>query len=395
MLTKLKQFTQTNDQRKRILTLDILRGLFMICIVVDHTIGWSPSPIAVFTGQGLLFASAAEGFFAISGILVGYVYRNKIISTTKWVFQKLWKRALLLYGITVGMSIVFYLWTLVMPTAAFGLTPWQGSFGSFLVSTFTLSSVYGWHDFLAKYAIFMVIAPFAVWLCAKGKAYIVLALSTLTWLLFHENHFLQAASSWQIIFMFSIVIGFYLNQVETFALHMNKKLKNTPYVSLVTIALGVYLISLAAFTIAPPIYGHLVGHLSDPFLQSIANVTNIRDTLFFPRDNISIYRLAVGMLWFVALYAFFRKHEIHIERITHGLLSLIGKNSLLMFVVHGILLFLLYGFIGTQESSYNIFINTFVHMLMISTVVLIAYTASQLKMLMFVKEQVVEKEAES
>lgn len=45
----------------------------MIAIIVDH-IGWGPSLFHLLSGGGKLFASPAEGFFVISGILVGYIW---------------------------------------------------------------------------------------------------------------------------------------------------------------------------------------------------------------------------------------------------------------------------------------------------------------------------------
>lgn len=46
----------------RIHTIDILRGFFMFMIIVDH-LELFPNGFDFLTGRGLLWMSAAEGFF--------------------------------------------------------------------------------------------------------------------------------------------------------------------------------------------------------------------------------------------------------------------------------------------------------------------------------------------
>lgn len=350
--------------RERILALDILRGLFMVCIVVDHTLGWSPSIISMFAGQGGLFASAAEGFFAISGILVGYVYREKIVSSTKWVYGKLWKRSLLLYLLTVGFSFVFYFWSLLLPSSSYGIDQWQGDFIMFVESTLTLSSVYGWHDFLAKYAVFMLFAPFALWLCSKGKAYLVLIISLIIWWVFRD----QSNAAWQIIFVFGIVIGYYLNHIEPTFINFNRVAKKIPYFTLLSLASATYLLSVFAFTAAPV----ALSIFPDFIVEAITQLTHFRNYYFFPRNEMSIQRLLVVVLWFSAIYTFIRKHEVAIESKTRSLFSIIGRNSLFVFIFHGALLFVLYGLIGTQGERTNIALNTLIHIVLIIIVFFVA-----------------------
>ena len=62
----------------RMLALDYLRGFFIVIIVIDHLWRW-PNMFEYVSGRGELWASAAEGFVIISGLLVGYVrgYKNR------------------------------------------------------------------------------------------------------------------------------------------------------------------------------------------------------------------------------------------------------------------------------------------------------------------------------
>lgn len=78
----------------------------MIAIIVDH-IGWGPSLFHLLSGGGRLFASPAEGFFVISGILVGYIYGPRMVKSFKHAAVKLWKRAFLLYALSVVFTLIY------------------------------------------------------------------------------------------------------------------------------------------------------------------------------------------------------------------------------------------------------------------------------------------------
>ena len=84
------------SKRRRIFELDLLRGFFVVIIIIDHLQLW-PSPLRYLTGEGRLWVTAAEGFFLISGLLVGYIrgFKNKDKSL-KDISIKLIKRAGLL-----------------------------------------------------------------------------------------------------------------------------------------------------------------------------------------------------------------------------------------------------------------------------------------------------------
>lgn len=68
------------NKRPRILALDLLRGAFLVAIIVDH-LHWGPSWFRLLSGGGKMFTSPAEGFFAISGILVGYIYGPRMVKS--------------------------------------------------------------------------------------------------------------------------------------------------------------------------------------------------------------------------------------------------------------------------------------------------------------------------
>ena len=65
----MKPTTATN---RRLLALDYLE-VFIVVIIVDHLWRW-PNLFQFVSGRGELWASAAEGFVIISGLLIGYTW---------------------------------------------------------------------------------------------------------------------------------------------------------------------------------------------------------------------------------------------------------------------------------------------------------------------------------
>src|SRR5690606_27685930 len=115
-------------------------------IFADHLV-YAPSLFFQFaTGTSGMFASAAEGFFAISGILVGYIYGPKILKHTKSVILKIWRRALLLYTLTVSFTIFYTAWAHFSPGGYPRQPNWQGSLGDLMLNAATLQFHFGWAD---------------------------------------------------------------------------------------------------------------------------------------------------------------------------------------------------------------------------------------------------------
>jgi hypothetical protein len=64
-------------KKPRILALDLLRGYFLVSIILNH-LQWYPNGLDWVAMRGSLLVSAAEGFFIISGILLGIVRGRKL-----------------------------------------------------------------------------------------------------------------------------------------------------------------------------------------------------------------------------------------------------------------------------------------------------------------------------
>src|SRR5665648_91106 len=171
----------------RILSLDMMRGYFLVVIIIDH-LYWYPNGFSWLSGRGDLFVSAAEGFFLISGLILGVVRGQKLRNKPfLFVAKLLVKRSVQLYITSVILMLIFTLlgwWFFIdNPGLKPGIRPPNESFIHVLIGALDYKYVYGWADFLRLYAIFIFVSPLALWLLRHKKTYIVLGLSILLYCL--------------------------------------------------------------------------------------------------------------------------------------------------------------------------------------------------------------------
>lgn len=330
MLNLFSHLRQNKEKRERILALDLLRGVFLLEIIIAH-IAWHPSFFTFIGGGNQLPASAAEGFFTISGLLVGYLYGPRVLKDRKNIFAKIWKRAFLLYCLATFFTFFYTAWATLDPTTPvyqtiYAREPWR-----FIVDTLTLRYAFGWAEFLNRYALFMLFAPFVVRLVAKGRAWIVAIVSFTIWLLLREVDRFLPFSAWQLVFMFGIVIGYYLPHLEQWFRSHSRSLRDSVFAIICLVALGSYIFSLFLF-IAAPIT-----------LPPDSALVELRNQLvpYFDKNHLAPARVAVGAVWFTALYMSFRRYEKQIAKYTHGVLEVLGKQSLFVYSLHAFILFII------------------------------------------------------
>lgn len=351
-----------SEKRRRIIALDILRGLFLVVLIADH-IPWSPSLYSLVTGQGLLFASAAEGFFVVSGILVGYIYGHKIMGSRKKTIQHIWKRALLLYVISVIGTLTYTLIALwSSPNNIVGLPLWPSDLQSYLLNTFTLRYSYGWTDFLNRYAVFMFAAPAVLWLLSKQKAWLVLPASITIWLFLRDVALFMPFSGWQIIFVLGIVIGYYLPNIEHATKTIPHTIKRSGLFILTSLSAITFVVSVVSAVIIPYLLTLPGITLFDPVV--LGQLEALRNSVWdswFSKSSVAPGRLIVGGLWFSTLYILVRKYEQNIIDQTIGKkVEYLGKHSLYVYVSHGVVVMATYFLLPPSINPGNILLSTIV-----------------------------------
>lgn len=296
------------------MALDLLRGYFLLVIFSDH-IYRIPSFFDAFTGRGLLWVSAAEGFFLISGLLVGKL---------QFSAKKLLKRAVKLYFLAIGLTVLFTIWGQYLPLDKIKTGLWAGdSPGDFIFQVLTFKYIYGWADFLNYYAVFLFVSPLILFTLKKRKWWIVAVSSFLVWVFFRN---VSQFFSWQILFFAGMIAGFYFDKAESLVKRFQGIINFITVITIITSARLVF------------------GNLPDPFL------------FWFDKNTVGLGRLLLALIWFAAFYLFLRKHEEKINRLSSGVLQVLGKNSLLVYTLQSLIIFPLDSWI---VYKHNYLLNSF------------------------------------
>lgn len=206
----------------RDLRLDVLRGFFGLVMVIDHLGG--ASFLYPITGGNRFLVSAAEGFIFLSGLLVGLVFGPRILRDGLATVQMhLLRRALTLYGMTLGLTFTF------VGLSRLAGMPWlpdaEPLTPELVVSLVTLHRTYYLVDVMLFYTLMLAVAPMAVLLLHASRTRVVLLLSVGTWLLYQRfpgsaevpwpivNNDTFRVAAWQLWFFGGMVIGYHRDRV--------------------------------------------------------------------------------------------------------------------------------------------------------------------------------------
>ena len=321
-------------KQNRLETLDHLRGFFIIVIIIDHLARW-PTMLHIFTGKALLWVTAAEGFVAISGLLVGYVrgYKNRALPF-KIVSFKLLKRAGLLYiwSLIASIAYVAMIWYVPLNGGSPSTPMAVGDWATFLTQLITMQYTFVWVHFLTLYALFLAASPIAIWLLRKGLAWLLAIISfgllALGWATQLE------ALQWQFLFFIPAIAGFYLTNILNWWHGLTKGKRLTIAISSV---------GLTAVTI---IFSTILMFYAQNF-QDFANQVN----MLFAKESISLLRAAMAFLWFTGfMFVFYALRHV-IAKYLNWLLIPIGTHSLTAYILHGMALVIISALTVSSESN--------------------------------------------
>lgn len=305
--------TPAESRLSRIFALDYLRGFFILVIIIDHLWRW-PSLLQFMSGRGELWASAAEGFVIISGLLVGYVrgYKNRH-HPLKTVSGKLIRRGLMLYlwMLITTLTIVAASWFLTFKGSIAYVPIEQFAWRQLVTDALSLTYVHTLTHFLYLYAIFLILAPLVIWLLRKGQWWIVVTLSFLAWLLGIQLgiEWLQ----WQVLFFVPSVAGYYLDTLFDRYYQLALPTRRTIRYSSIAITLisAAYAMSLV-FAYDPGQY----------------------DNSLFSRDMVTLPIILTSFVWFIGLLSLTQLLLPHIKKWFGWLLGTFGERSLTAYILH-------------------------------------------------------------
>lgn len=327
----------------RLLALDYLRGFFIVVIIIDHLWRW-PNIFEYISGRGELWASAAEGFVIISGLLIGYIrgYKNRQQPLLE-VSKKLIKRGILLY-----------VWMFITTTVLVALS-WYASYKgnlayipysnydwqSLIIGMLRLDYVHSLTHFLYLYAIFLVLSPIVVWLFRKSLAWVVAAGSLGIW--FAGYALSIEWMQWQALFFLPSIAGFYLEDLRRFYNHFSQKTRNLLVYSV--IAFTAITVVISASIILPTTPG--------TYIETI-----------FMREPLTPARLLMAFIWFIGLFSLFEINQRRIQKYFGWLLLPFGTKSLTAYILHALPLMACSLFFANLD---NIWMNSFMTVVCVLT----------------------------
>lgn len=344
---------KSEGKSSRILAFDLLRGYFVISLILNHLQRF-PNGLDWVTMRGQLFVSAAEGFFAVSGIILGIVRGAKLRSQPFSIAAKLLlARGIQLYVWSIGLTLLFTVigWHfLEAPRLKDGIYPLEGGGGwwELIWRTATLHYTYGWADFLRFYAVYLLVSPAALWLLRSGLWYALVFISVLLWLTVPVFSPVEEPWKWQLLFFSGMTLGFHWQEVSEWWRKLSIDNKEIIIGGVLLSALITFLVNVA-LVVGPQVLP------SEPAL--IAEQLGAGLSQFFDKSTLAPPRLLLFVIWFSAAFYIIQKYESVIVRFLGWLLLTFGQNSLYVYILHSIFIFALDLIVPSRELALNMLIS--------------------------------------
>ena len=319
----------------RDLRIDLLRGYFVLAMIIDHVRG--ASPLYLVTGGNRFFTSAAEGFILTSGFVTGMVYRRLIEEDRLGAaLLKLLVRAFSLFLLTVSLTLVF-----LSVSEILGL-PWAQGIDlsnpqQLIIGILTLHRTYYLVDVMLLYTVLFAIAPLAFIILSTGRVWPVLAASWLLWGLSQVSpglttmpwpilgNYLFELSAWQVLFFSGLVVGYRRDRLPALGGWATR-------LALLATGLGTVLLIAAYFIIDPP-----TDLMLPPFAIGSPIYHEVRLWLqyyVFSRVDLRLGRILASAVTFSFLFLFVTHAWSTVKRIVGWLLLPLGQHALYAYTAH-------------------------------------------------------------
>jgi hypothetical protein len=315
---------------QRILALDLLRGYLLFMMIVDH-VGRFSTLFDYLTGRGLMWVSATEGFFFISGIVMALARnREASIRGVRAAAVNMWKKAGSLYLWSVALTLFFTYVTFAVGESHSGIRDHvidRRPFAAILYQTATLQYSFGWTNFLGHYAIFLLGAPLVLWLLRRNLWWVAAAASAGIWL-----SSARFECRWQVLFYAGMVCGFYLPAAEERFRRLDRVARSL-FVAMAMGLAGVTMLVSASFVYIQPRAVAMGWRTAATLVH-----WNARLAPYFDKGLLPLPRLLMFGLWFGTAYYVFRRYEVVISRYLGWFLLPLGLYSLRTYIVHALVL---------------------------------------------------------
>jgi hypothetical protein len=357
----------------RDLRLDFLRGMVMFSLLMIHFQVISAYNLLVWERVG--FVSGAEGFVAISGIVLGLVHHRTIVFFgLQTCIKRLWRRAFQLYltNVVVTLSVVLIRAAGILDTTAlttyvdegsnhvYSLFPPVGTgLGAYVQGALLLRYTPHQIQILGLYVFLLGVAPFALALFHRGLTWVCLGVS---WGLYvlnivrplnmtgaqFENAF--PLLTWQVLFVNGLAIGYHYDAIRS-------TVKGKLRIALVTIS-GITA-ALCAF---------LAQNTTNPFLPAWSKLhlvpAPVFDTLYqhcFLKNQLEFPRIVNFTALVILAYALLTRFWLPLNEVFGWFFIRIGRATLYLFAVHVYLILAVSQFIPLRFTPIHWWRNTLFH----------------------------------
>lgn len=350
---------------KRILVFDYIRGYLMLVILIDH-LNIYPSIFQYITGRGQMWVTAAEGFFFISGIMVGLIRGGQYIKSKDLVpvAKKLAARSWRLYLYYVFFTILSVLIALLLIKLNLGTLKTEDVMTSKGISrTFwniiQLSAGYGYVNFLKYYAVYMILSIPLLWLLKNKMWYLVIGLAIVSWFeprlaTFNFDVFFFY---WFSYFALGTLFGFYYDKIKNIFLKRPRLIQQTVCWLSIGVLFLIFVVNWFINFFDAKKSTNIVGFLK-LFSHYEWRLTDFTETWLY-NNRTGLLRLIIFILIAPGLFFLFKKLEPFIKKRLDWIIGDFGRNSLRTFIVGGISVLLFKFWAVDITFIYNSLISAF------------------------------------
>jgi hypothetical protein len=327
--------------KRRLVTLDLMRGYYVGVLTAIH-LDYVPSLLGLVDGRGALLVSEAEGFFMISGLLVGMLRRRDLERHGLWrMTLSSWKRAAQLYIVAVPLTLLF---TFIGRVAVehghsqvkVGLDT-SSSWPRLVYNAMTFHYTYGWADFLTYYVPMFLVAPLVVWLLSKHLWPLILVAAYVGfWLPSHyDTAFYSPFLQWGVYFFIGAAAGYHWNDLKRLMSGLSPGWNRALRYSIIAATLAIYLAGLVL--------------LYKPGLVSSHGLYNH----MFQNNRLGLLRPFAAPISVAGTFLLVRRFEDALARTIGKVLIPFGRNSLYVYVAQSFIVFLAPFAFGPQNFLLN------------------------------------------